>query len=401
MLNRPLYRPEIKLLLCCARTCINSEVATRIKTLLHQQLDWDYLLQIAMRRGAIPLLYWNLNATHAPGVPGNILNQLRNYFLANAQKNLLLTKELLKLLAIFEAHQIPAIPYKGPILAASVYGNLSLRQFNDLDILVSQQDLPKAKKILIAQGYRSLTNLDDNLKAPSFQASAYNLKFQRNDGKIDLLELHWRVTPPYFSYSFELESFWKRLKPVSLGGVVVRSFSPEDLLLVLCIHGAKDDWRRLGWVCDVAELIKSQEMLNWDWIVNQANKLGCERMLYLGLFMAHHLLETALPQEVWAKIQADPMIKLLAQQMCDQLFAEEIIPVSGIKRHIYYLRLRERWRDKIVYLAYQARSKASPNTKDQTLLPLPTTLSLLYYPLRPMRLIKEYGRSVWQELHRF
>jgi len=36
---------------------------------------------------------------------------------------------LLKLLDLFENHGIPAVPFKGPVLASSIYGDLSLRQF--------------------------------------------------------------------------------------------------------------------------------------------------------------------------------------------------------------------------------------------------------------------------------
>jgi hypothetical protein len=349
----------------------------------------------------MPLLYLNLNATYPENVPENTLNQLRNYFQANAQRNLFLTGELLRLLGLFEAQNIPAIPYKGPVLAASIYGNLSLRQFNDLDILISRQHVSAAKDLLIAQGYRSLAELGDTLEADSSQSSAYNLKFGRNDGKLNLLELHWRVTPPYFSYPFELESFWNRLEPISLAGTIVRSLSAEDLLLILCIHGAKDDWRRLGWVCDVAKLIDSRKALDWDRVTDQAGRLGCERMLYLGLHLAYDLLGTTLPQEIWSKIRADSMVKSLAQQMQARLFSEDTNPLHGIEKHIYYLRLRERLRDKLSYFLFQARGKLHLSPKDRSLLPLPGFLSFLNYLLRPIRLAIEYGPGVLKELRRF
>jgi hypothetical protein len=46
------------------------------------------------------------------------------------------------------------VPYKGPVLAAAVYGHLSLRQIRDLDILVHPSEVRPAGELLISQGYR-------------------------------------------------------------------------------------------------------------------------------------------------------------------------------------------------------------------------------------------------------
>ena len=59
-------------------------------------------------------------------VPKGFLEQLRDAFYANAAHNTLLARELLKLLRLLETHGIPALPFKGPVLAVSVYGSLAL-----------------------------------------------------------------------------------------------------------------------------------------------------------------------------------------------------------------------------------------------------------------------------------
>jgi Uncharacterised nucleotidyltransferase len=88
-------------------------------------------------------------------IPKSGQAELQSNFLANVQNSFFLTAELLKLLALFETHSISAVPFKGPILAASVYGNLSLRQFGDLDIFVHKEDIARAARLLVSQGYRS------------------------------------------------------------------------------------------------------------------------------------------------------------------------------------------------------------------------------------------------------
>ena len=130
---------ELELLLCCARTQVDQTTEEHIKELLQQGIDWTYLIQISAHHGIIPLLYQNLSTTYPELVPQPILSQMKDYCQSNIQHNLLLTQELFKLLTLFQKHKIPAIPFKGPVLAVSVYGNLALRPFCDLDILIDEQ----------------------------------------------------------------------------------------------------------------------------------------------------------------------------------------------------------------------------------------------------------------------
>jgi adenylate cyclase class IV len=102
----------------------------------------------------MPLLFWQLDAISPETMPSDILDELGAYFRANNIRNLSLTRELLRLSREVETRGIPVIPYKGPILAALAYGNLALREFGDLDVLVRTQDVLRAKELLASFGYR-------------------------------------------------------------------------------------------------------------------------------------------------------------------------------------------------------------------------------------------------------
>ena len=97
-----------------------------------------------------------IKAFRTPGsdvVPALVIDQLRRDFQTCTLNTLFFTQELLKLLQLFEAHQIPVLPYKGPALAQALYSNLSLRSFCDLDLLIHPQDLIRVKPLLVAEGY--------------------------------------------------------------------------------------------------------------------------------------------------------------------------------------------------------------------------------------------------------
>ena len=94
-------KPEIQLLLCCARTKIDRATSDRLKKLVRQNIDWQYLIDVAARHGVLPLLFDSLNNICSDAVPKNILSSLRSYFQANAVRNLSLSAELLSILNIF------------------------------------------------------------------------------------------------------------------------------------------------------------------------------------------------------------------------------------------------------------------------------------------------------------
>lgn len=388
----PLGRPEAELLLCCARISTESERAARIRALLQKELDWPYLLSTALPHGMRPLLYWHLNSTCPEAVPKGVLDQLRDYFQENARRNLFLTGELLRLLRLFEAQGIPVVPYKGPTLAALVYGNVALRQFADLDILVHRRDVPRAKELLVSAGYQPEYRLTDAQEA-AFLQYACEHPFTRSDGA-STVELHWELTERFLSFPLDTERLWERLEPISLGGKVTPTFSPEDLLLILCVHGSKHCWERLAWIRDVAGLIQAHQEMDWERVAQQADRLGGSRMLSLGLLLARDLLGAALPERISQRIQADPVARSLAAEARARLFSEADGRPGVFEEsmfHPFHIKMRERARDRARYCI---RLAVTPNVADWKLLSLPPLLSPLYYVLRPVRLAGKYGRRV-------
>ncbi len=333
-------RPEIELLLCCARTSIDTAMAERIKTLLQENIDWTYLIEIASQHATKPLLYQSLSTICPEAVPQPIFDRLRNDYRANALRNMSLTKELLKLLNLFETHQIPAITYKGAALTAAMYGNLSLRQFGDLDILVQQQDFSRAKELLISQGYHPELKFE-------WEESLINNKTKVN------VDLHKRIAPQYFPLLLDFDGLWQRLEPVSLVGTTVTTLCTEDLLIILAMQIAKDSWeqeQKLSQICDIAELIRSHQELDWGRIIKKAKTLGSERMLLVSLLLAKDLLDAKLSAEIKQRLQGDLLIKLLAAKLHKWLFySYGSMSEKMQKLFLFPFGVRERLNDKINY----------------------------------------------------
>jgi hypothetical protein len=380
-------RPEIELMLCCARTRTDAGVVARLRELLDGVLDWDFVLGFAESHSLIPLLYSHLHTHAAEKVPPAVYERLRDQSRRISALNVYLSGELRRLLKLFAAHSIEAIPYKGPALAAKAYGNIALRHFGDLDILVRQRDVLRVMKLLVAEGYALHPPLNDVQQALMLRTQC-NLPFTR-DGRRLIVEIHWRVSARLFSSPLDEESLWENSGLDSFEGTTIKTLAPEDLLLSLCVHGAKHLWERLSWIADIAQLLEVYTDLNWARLLERARRSGTERMLLLGLYVAHDLLGAKLPAHVAAQFKVDAEINALAGQIYSRLLAEgsEAGGMSGY--FLFQLRVRRRLRDKFNYCRYVV----SPTEEDLTLLSLPAPLSFVYYVLRPLRMLWTGGPS--------
>jgi hypothetical protein len=384
-------RPEAEVLLGCARSKMQPAAARRVAQAVKEKIDWDRVIEQAFYHGTASLLFWNLSRAGAEWIPKETFAQLETAYNAFARRNLSFTGELLKLLRIFRERGIRALPLKGPALAAAAYGNVSLRIFGDLDILMPREDILKAKGILQQQGYQPQLHLTASEEL-EYLRSHHDYKFVRAAGGI-VVELQWGITQWSFAFPFDFDEIWERRVIGSLAGAPVYNLSSEDLLLILCVHGTKHRWERLKWICDIAELVDvDREKIDWPRLLERARARGGERMLLLGLCLAQDLLETSLPEKIVARINLDSRIKSLAAQVDKALFPEGSRAGAFYDEPpIFYWKSRERMSDRWAllwkYFPEYFFRLIIPNKRDHAVVQLPPFLSVGYYLIRPVRLV--------------
>jgi hypothetical protein len=349
---------------------------------------------MARSNGITPLLYRSLTAACADAVPAATLNHLADLYRINVMRSLAVTAELLRLLELLDAHGIRAVPFKGPVLAASAYGDVTLREFYDLDILVDKRDLQRARELLLSQGYLTREEATGIQDCSPTKKHWYLVQGDCGMG----LDLHWRFTPRYFSSPVDGDRLWSRLDRVSLLGLAVPSLSPEDMLLVLCAHGATGCWARLLLVCDVAQLISARSRMDWRGVLEQASRTGSLRRLLLGLLLAGDLLGAAIPREALALMAADTHLPRLAAEVRGRMLSARHAAFGHVESCRTHLRMMERLRDRMLYCLGLLHESVTPNTTDRLFVPLPRFLHWLYYLIHPVRLAVTYGPSALKHL---
>ncbi|MBI1870603.1 MAG: nucleotidyltransferase family protein [Chlamydiae bacterium] len=375
-------RVEEELLISCTPIKITPEKMKRIETLLHGKIDWNYFLQILFQHRLTSRVYQSFKKNFISDVPPPILAELYENVQIEARRALSMVRELIGLLNLFKEQNISSIPYKGPVLAMALYGDVLLRPYMDLDILIRKEDVSKARTILESQGYKPRLHLN-------LQQQKWLLQYDCEEtfSKEGLhVDLHWEIDLPHLSFSkLNDQNLWENLKEMDFGGKTIHVFSPENLLLILCFHGAKHAWSRLHWICDLASLIHQHPQMNWEAVVKRTTTLKGERMLSIGLGLALDLYALHLPIEVIQKIKTNSHVMFLITKIRKRLFQKrKSWPRLG--NELIYLRIMEGVGNRLRHSLRHVR----PTPAEWMMIPLPEFLYLLYYLVRPIRLITKH-----------
>ena len=352
-----------------------------LRGLLKQAPDWNALKELAQKHGVLPLCYKRLQSIGRELVPEHILGEFKNLYIANTLRNLKLQKELQKTIELLSGAGIPVIPFKGPTLAEEVYGDVALRQFSDLDILVPRCRAVDAAKTLVQAGYVTDYSKPES-RLPTLLKVTNDIPFEAFGSGI-LIELHWEFFHKRDAYPFvEPEAFQK--VNVSGGGVVGKyRLSDEENLVMLCAHGTRHSWEQLKWVIDVAEFVEKKQGLDWEKVLALADCCRARGALLLGVSLGVRTCGCSCPQELETLIETDGRIGSLGDKCIRYAFSDKRLVLD---KFLVVLGSRERMLDRVRVLFGRL---FCPTRADWLALPLPSGLFFVYVFFRPLRLLLE------------
>jgi hypothetical protein len=366
---------EFRLLLYCARSRPKAEP---IKDHVRARPNWQILLELAKQHGVRPMLLRSLKSVCWDAVPQTIQRELDRFNRANLQKSVALTAELFRLLAAFQQNGIPIIPLKGPVLAESVYGNLSLREFSDLDILIHQADLRAAEDILIACGY--VAQFPDRDYRSTFYS--YQGQYGFYHGQIGIaLDLHWELSRTGVAFPVKSTEVWSKPRQVTIAGRTVPTLADDDLLLFLAAHGTKEGWRRLIWVSDFAELLRRCQKIDWADLLARARRSHSSRSLLLAIELASTLLDAPAPANLINRARDNSAVRALSEKARGRMLST--VSQGELSEFLNTLNTHDLLRHRIRPVLTLLTTRT---VGDYEAMPLPKSLWAAYYLTRPLRL---------------
>lgn len=371
--------PETEVLLAAVGTWLGTVDDGRLDRALQADPDWDRVVTIAERHGLSALLHRAFERSAAT-VPETTRSDLERSARDVARRNLVLLDETYALIDALREAGVRAVPYKGPVLAATLYGDLALRASIDVDLLVRAADLDAASAVLAERGYERPADEARYEAVLGRLASSHHRRFVRTEPTLRV-ELHWRFASPRWSPSPRADTALESVELAEVHGRELEVLAPEVRLVGLCVHGGRHAWSRLAWLLDVS-LLAGEAGLDWDRVLAVADDWRVERLVLLGLALAEEMFDLPLPETVRARIAADAGLPSLLEAAVDRSLGGDG-PPSASAPLWFQLRAADRHRDRLATLV---RLAFVPSWKDVEAVSLPSRLSVLYYVVRPVRL---------------
>jgi Uncharacterised nucleotidyltransferase len=388
----PQREDEFGLLCALASAKMTAGQIERIASWNFSGLDWNEIIRLAEHHGLLPLAARHL-IEQGRGLPPEIEHTLRSAYELNLKRGLWFAAELARVIRHLDRwaaehgqtdrQQFPVLPFKGPMLAQSLYGDPGLRSFSDLDLLISSTDFGQAKQALAEIGYSPAKRLDPAAERFWLQ-NGYEQSFNGAAGD-NLLELQWALLPYFYAVDLNVENLLARSGHAVAGGCHMRCLSAEDSVIVLSLHAAKHLWGRLIWLVDIAETLRSGS-IDYGLVFSNARSLGIARILGVTFWLVKNVLHAELPDAAEEMIASDPAASVLGQEFAARLRRAATYDFESTEYFRLILKLRERLGDRWRYLR---RLFWTPGESDLAALRLPEALFPLYRIVRVGRLMRK------------
>jgi hypothetical protein len=384
---------DLRFLVACCQTELSQDDSDIIHSHLSQTRDYQSLLTAASRHGIVPLVHktmQNLSQSDPRFIQNpkskiqDFLLELKTRYTAIAHRNMKMTAELIRIMKLLEENGIEALAFKGPALAQMAHGDITLRQFGDLDILVRKEDIYRIDSLLKGQGYERLLALTP-VQEKIWIKYAHDMGLIHKQKRVHF-EMHWSFLDEDYPMQVDLSDFWKETGVVKINGYNIALFGNENLLYYLCIHGSKHLWERIEWIKDIDLLVRGGE-IDWNDIFQKSKGTGFEKMLCLGLSLSASLLKTPFPEIVHKQIAKHQELDTSISFILESWQA----PKSTFAKTSAMLKLFPGLKERMIYLH---KIILKPSFNEYWYIDLPKGLYWGYYLVRPYLLIRKYFGGV-------
>jgi hypothetical protein len=371
---------ELRLIAACIDTVIKSHPG-RYETVLDLgEPDWILFLTLALEHNVASIVAAALAGLPADRVPQAVLATLAVHRRHTDARNRAALDEQRRLLDALGAAGVPGVPLKGAWLCLRTYRDIAARPSRDLDFLVPAASVARALPVLERCGYEVATGLS----ARQFRATLRDdceFMFPRQDRRF-VIEPHWAYVPRNLAMDMDMDGIWRRVGPVTVGEATYPTLGAEDEVILLCVHGGKEEWARLKWLADLAAFVAASPGLDWSVVAARAREAGVLRSVLLGVLLLHQVFSVR--TKLAEQSERDPVVRRLAAELLRRIGTAAAARRVSVPADVHRLswtrmKLRERTADQ---LRYVVRTIVTPRRMHFILVPLPVCLHSLYFAVK-------------------
>jgi len=266
--------------------------------------DWARF-DLVVRRNRISPLAHHALVEAGVAVPAPVGQELSRRALAAARKSLTMARESIILQRAFERAGLPVMVLKGIPLAILAYGDLTLKESCDVDLLTTPEMVPKAAALLVELGYpNGLAHLDPT-QLEAYLRLTKEAPFTHPVTGLTV-DLHWGVTDN--RHLMRGVGATGPTQNVATQVGVLHTIAADELFAYLCLHGAVHNWSRLKWLADLGALLAPCDEAELKRLWEKSHAYGAGRAASVALLLYHRLLGRPLNEEFLSLLK-DPMTR--------------------------------------------------------------------------------------------
>lgn len=301
----PARRDIADVLIACVRDPAEERTADVLRDAVCGVTDPEALALAALRHGMSGLLFRRVSTLCPDAVSPDTLESLRRRSADVAVRGLRMQRDLLDVMGGLEAAGIRAIALKGAAIALQVYGDSTVRNSVDVDVLVAPSAVSAAREVVLGLGYRDMHEVEIDARLSGLVLEReQELGFRHPRTGTDL-ELHWRIGPRFASDSLDARGIFERAEEVEILGRRIQSLGRLDVILALAVHMAEHEWLRIEDVAALSAALGRVDDADAVALENLAFSSGCLRRLHVGALLAESLGGASIPPNLAASARFD------------------------------------------------------------------------------------------------
>jgi len=352
---------------------------------------WQKIARRAGRQRIAPLIFrWIKTGAGDQNIPQKAIAELRSAYLETSAQNTRLRHQLGQVLEMLGKQGIAVAPIKGAHLAECYYADIALRPMGDIDLLVHKADVKEAEACLKSLGYELRGGRDWYLE------EHYHIAYTPPQNGPSL-EIHWHVIANGSPFSINIEDVWQRMRPGIIAGHAVSLFSPEDVVLYLCLHASYQHGFGGGLLAfyDIAQILRQTgDHFDWELVLRLARAWRVEKCAAIALHLTQEWLGAPIPAAA-------------LDQLCESSMREEKAAMAAtltLRRANMPRDLAKLWGGKGLREKAAAvwRNVFLPRDLLADLYPVAASSPRIYfyYLVHFKNLCRRYGPTVWQLLRK-
>ena len=294
-----MYSPEFRLLLqSCRFSAGDDRVDAALQIINNENADWDSFISGAVFHRLEPQALDLIRKLPRNFVPETVIVMLQERTRDNLVRQIRYVSEFFSVTGWLGSEGIKAIPFKGFWLGESAYGDIGARISSDIDLFIDVRDLERVKGIMTGNqyiGHEGIDRLTDEYVRK--EMAEYNFGRYEKGLRMTHIEFHWRSAMAFYRMDISIDDLGSQISTGMLQGRKAEVFSPAaNMLLAVMHHGGKECYWQLRQVMDIAHLLRRYPDLDWDWLLNQAQRFHVRSLLMLGIRLAHEVTGVPVPE---------------------------------------------------------------------------------------------------------